>query len=451
MIVHKTALTPLRVLLVACALFAPAGVPAQREQAQSPEDGNYGSKFFDQLRTIFGRFRDADLDRAFQQAKPIQCSELVGRKGEWRPVAFFNEDRKLGDWCRESLEEVKSDLTVYTFKGVCTEDRGSVQVSTEFPIAASVEDYDQQRIRLDQVDVNVNDPVTAVFNARTMAYAFELPYLFLIGRQGSVNTYSFVAPNRDAAYATDMTSRWECRAVSSNDVTYRFLICRTATVPRGAAARRQSREPSFGGSAYFILSDGTEAQTSVNLSFGDGAKVPENLPAAEPSLPSLGSPRPTLRKPERPGPDGLWQTPGSGSKVVDVGREEFRLRFSTQTWTGKIGSPELLLDQKMSDLRVAKPREGVDYCLWHPGDPGLVGRLLADPPAADVSCSLDTRDKSSRSAASVTFDLKTRSGVPLGRLQCYFPRAESAADVTLDRWVSVVGGHLTLEIRHHGD
>jgi hypothetical protein len=29
------------------------------------------------LRTIFGRFRDADLKRAFETARPIQCSDLV--------------------------------------------------------------------------------------------------------------------------------------------------------------------------------------------------------------------------------------------------------------------------------------------------------------------------------------------------------------------------------------
>jgi hypothetical protein len=43
--------------------------------------------------------------------------------------------------------------------------------------------------------------------------------------------------------------------------------------------------------------------------------------------------------------------------------------------------------------------------------------------------------------------MKTRAGIGLGTLQCFFPRAESAANIDFDRWVSVVGGHLTLEIR----
>ena len=70
----------------------------ETQEARKAEESEFGSKFFDQLRTIFGRFQESDLDRVFQQSKPIQCSELVGRNGEWRPVAFFNEDRRLGDW-----------------------------------------------------------------------------------------------------------------------------------------------------------------------------------------------------------------------------------------------------------------------------------------------------------------------------------------------------------------
>ena len=281
----KTGLKLPYAFLLVCALLA-ADLHAQQDQVQSGEESIYGAFFFDQLRSIFGRFREADLQRVFQEAQPIQCSELVGRKGEWRTVAFFNEDRELGDWCRESLEEVKADLAVYTFKGVCSGDQGRVQVATEFPTAAGIEAYNHHEIDLNQIDVTVNDPVNAALNPRTMAYTFDLPYLFLTGRRGSTNVYSLEAPDRDARYATDVTSRWECKSVSSKDVTYRFLICRAATVPRNAAARNQKWEPSFGASAIFILSDGTEAQTSVNLSFGDGThpneKPVDTAPAPRP-------------------------------------------------------------------------------------------------------------------------------------------------------------------------
>src|SRR5262249_39828858 len=104
---------------ILCLSFASA-VYAQRErEIQPPDESQYGRRFFVQLRTVFGRFRDADLQRVFDRAEPIQCSELINEKGEWRTVAFFNEKRELGDWYRASFEEVKSDLAVFIFKGVC--------------------------------------------------------------------------------------------------------------------------------------------------------------------------------------------------------------------------------------------------------------------------------------------------------------------------------------------
>jgi hypothetical protein len=125
-----------------------------------------------------------------------------------------------------------------------------------------------------------------------MAY-LRTPYLFLTERT-PMKIYSLYAPDRDAAYATDVASRWACKAVSSKDVTYRFLICRAATIPRGAEARDRNWKPHFGSSAFFILSDGTEARTSVHLSFGD-----ENGPAEKPpdETPEVLSPeRPSLNR-----------------------------------------------------------------------------------------------------------------------------------------------------------
>jgi hypothetical protein len=274
---------------IICAVLSATQLPAQQRRIQSDES-TYGSRFFEQLRTIFGRFQNSDLQRVFGEAQPIQCSELVGRKGEWRPVAFFNEDRALGDWFRESLEEVKTDVAVYTFKGACG-DQGKVQVATEFPTDAGIEDYNARKIELDQMDVMVNDPVNAVLDPKTMAYKFDLPYLFLKQRAPR-RIYSLTAPDRNSAYAADVANRWECKAVSSKDVTYRFLICRVSIVPQGRLPKNETWEPTFGSSAFFILSDGTEAKSSVNLSFGD-AKPKEE----EPSTPAPDSPpRPTLKR-----------------------------------------------------------------------------------------------------------------------------------------------------------
>ncbi len=264
-------------LLLVCSSLA-SGLPLQQElQPQQEEETAYGSRFFDQLRAIFGKFRHMDLQRVFQEAEPIECSELIGRKGEWRPVAFFNENRQLGDWCRENLEEVKADLTVYTFRGKCSGGQGSIQVTSEFPTTESVEAFNNRRIELAQVDVMVNDPEEVVLNPSTKAYTFELPYLFLTSQQGSSRLYSFIAPNRNSTYATDVSCRWECKAVSSKDVNYRFLICRTSTVPRGGGSRNRKSEPAFGSSAFLILSDGMETHTSVKVLY-DGGANPAEIP-----------------------------------------------------------------------------------------------------------------------------------------------------------------------------
>src|SRR5689334_13874079 len=128
-------LVVMRRLLLIVMLLAPVVGYAQRERQLAPADETrYGRRFFLQLRAIFGRFRDSDLQRAFEAAQPIQCSELINGDGEWRTVAFFNERRELGDWYRSNFDEVKTDLSVFTFKGACRGARGPVQLTTKFPV-----------------------------------------------------------------------------------------------------------------------------------------------------------------------------------------------------------------------------------------------------------------------------------------------------------------------------
>jgi hypothetical protein len=183
----------------------------------------------------------------------------------------------------------------------------------------------------------------------------------------------------------------------------------------------------------------------VNLTFGDAGRKVDGSSAAASPVPSLT--RPYLKREETVKPVGGWQMPDVRSKVVDVGKNEFRIRFSSQTWTGKIGSPEVLCDQKMSSPLSAKLQEGADHCAWHPVAVDLVDRLLANEPDADVSYFVEAFDKNSLAAASIVFYMKTHAGIRLGTLQCFFPRTESGANIDFHRWVSVVGGHLTLEIR----
>src|SRR5690242_847830 len=168
----------MRVLFIILSFFATVGFP-QTEK--------YDRKFFTQLRGVFGRFRDSDLQRAFDTARPIQCSQLVNDKGEWRTVAFINERRELGDWYRSSFEEVKSDVSVFIFSGVCRGERGAIQLTTKFPVTETLDAYNERRIPLEDVEVNVNAPVRASFTTGTQAYSFDLPYLFLVSRQDTEN------------------------------------------------------------------------------------------------------------------------------------------------------------------------------------------------------------------------------------------------------------------------
>jgi len=430
-----------RILVVMIALFAGVHAYAQRErQVQAPapvEEPLYGRKFFIQLRGVFGRFRDSDLQRAFEKAQPIDCAELINERGEWRTVAFFNEKRELGDWYRSTLEEVKSDLAVFIFKGVCRGERGQVQLTTKFPVSESIEAFNQQRIRLDEIEVNVNAPVRASFDARTQAYTFDLPYLFLVGEQGNQRVYSLEPPRllgRDR-YASEAIDHWDCKSVTADAVTYQFLICRTTTVSREAGIRNQSRESTFGASAYFILSDGKEASSSVKLSFTDDSntKVEDESPAANPAAVDEGP--------------VVWEVPDSEERLADVLRGEFRMRFAPQSWTGRIGSAQILSARRLSSLESANAASGADSCVWLPGDAGSTRRLLSDDPGEAITYLITARDQDGLSSSSLSLNIGTAAGVHLGTLQCYFPRTPSASSVTFGRWKSTVGDALALEVR----
>lgn len=425
------------ILFLLSVLLVPAGLSAQRErQIPPPENGEFGSKFFTQLSSIFGRFRDGDLQRVFQLAEPIQCSELLTGKGEWRPVAFFNENRKLGDWYRSNIAEVRSDLSVYLFKGTCQGDRGNIELTTKYPVGDSIDAYNAGHIPFDQIDVNVNAPVHLTFDSRSGAYAFDLPFLYLVSRQSSSSTYSLIPPHFGDKYSTEVTNAWECKSVSSIDITYRFLICRTSTVDRSPQQRNQPRgTPTFGSSAYFILSDGSEAQSTVTLNFGN-AEPPASAPVETAPAPPVDS--------------GVtaWQAPGYRSQLLDIGASEFRVRFNPQVWVGRITSSQVVSNQKVAGLQSAKPPEGADYCVWSPGAGDMINRLLSDEPDKDVSYSVSGLDRGAgQSTASISFVMKTLTGTRLGTLQCFFPRTDIAGEVGYDRWTSVVGSQLKLEVR----
>ncbi len=125
------------VLLLAFTLTPRAFAGTERQQGNSPEQEiDLGAKFSQQLRRVFGLFRNADLQQVFESAQPIQCSDLVSDNGEWREVGFFNENRGLGNWFKTSIKEIRSKLDVYTFSGPCSGSRQQmpVSVATRFPV-----------------------------------------------------------------------------------------------------------------------------------------------------------------------------------------------------------------------------------------------------------------------------------------------------------------------------
>jgi hypothetical protein len=410
-----------RVTSGSLAVLLAVTIPALGQRDRQSE-----SAFFEQLRSLFGRFQDADLRRAFRDARPIRCSELTSDGGEWRPVAFFNEDRKVGAWYHRSLAEVNGDLSVYTFKGECTKDQDSVQVVTTFPVKDSLDRYYDGRIPLKNVDMTVNPPVTAAYNSRSQSYRFELPYLYSV--RGA--TYSLFASRKGDRHVTNVSNHWECKSVSGNDVTFQFLICETATLPRNLTLGNEG-EQSFGTYAYFILSDGKEAKTSFKISFGapgNEADEPEPAPATD---------RRALEN--TPLVDG-WQIPAPTAKLAEVSKTEFRLRFSSETWAARITSPHVVSDQNVTATESAKTPIGADYCSWRPASATLATRVLGNEPDENVSYALTA------GTGSITFDMKTHNGTRIGSLQCFFPGTD-AAEVALNRLAAVVGRHLTLEIR----
>jgi hypothetical protein len=100
----------------------------------------------------------------------------------------------------------------------------------------------------------------------------------------------------------------------------------------------------------------------------------------------------------------------------------------------------------MSESSRTSPARNVDYCSWLPGTPSELDRLL--DPATDSArlYSLYFR-KDLRSVTSAIFDIDNLEGNRLGTLQCYFPQSQTPADITVARWLSIVGSNVVLEVR----
>jgi hypothetical protein len=208
---------------LAVALGFPSSASAQHERTvQAAHEPDSNRNFAEQLQRILGQFRIVDLQRIFDTARPVSCFDLVADAGEWREVAFLNEHREFGDWYRDSFDEVRSDLGVYTFNGACSGQLSTVQVTTRFPVEDSLEAYRTGKIHFRDIHVNVNAPVTARFDDQTGAYRFDLPYLFHVSGGDADPQYALSPRKLTDRYAPKVTNRWECKSIDVPDATYDF-------------------------------------------------------------------------------------------------------------------------------------------------------------------------------------------------------------------------------------
>jgi hypothetical protein len=196
------------------------------------------------------------------------------------------------------------------------------------------------------------------------------------------------------------------------------------------------RQP-LGNAAYYILSDGKEASASVKLDFGVGPD----------SDAENAEPQPVQARPLEPTPtavEGTWHSAAPGARLTDIGNGEFRLRFNGQSWNGGIDKTQWIADGVLS---TSMPVGNKEYCVWRPGLPDQLNKLLEKIGSDSLLYSLSFR-KDLRSATSAIFEIENGNGLMVATMLCYFPGTQTPAELTVNRWISVVGTHVAIDVRH---
>jgi hypothetical protein len=229
--------------------------------AQTTQQGDFGSKFFENLRTVFGRLQKTELDRAFERTRPVHCSDLSGQTDDWKSVAFLNDDRNIANWHFDTIDEVRNDPATIVFSGNCRKEEDPIRVTTAFPIKETGA-------------LRNNNPVNASFDRSSGAYVFQLPYLYARETVGAGVIYTLIPPLASSIPNRALAEEFRCKALNDPELTYRFLLCRARIVNRDENIQRQveRRGQATGSAAYYILSDGKEATSQVKLKFGDPAQ-----------------------------------------------------------------------------------------------------------------------------------------------------------------------------------
>jgi hypothetical protein len=223
-----------------------------------------GSKFFDDLRSLSGFNEQTD------RASSVRKRSTVRPRGRRASRKAFNDDRRLGDWHFDSIDEVKRDLVTFVFSGNCSTQQGPVKVLTSYPVQESFDKFQKGQIPFSKVVIKGNDPVSVIFDRPSEAYIFELPYLYLEKRNstGTGNIYTLTPPLTTSKPDPDVAEEFRCKALSDAELTYRFLLCRIRVVSRDARVQRQNERQELGNAAYYIfLTAGSKLHVNCHLRY----------------------------------------------------------------------------------------------------------------------------------------------------------------------------------------
>src|SRR5262245_18888170 len=142
------------------------------------QNPDFGAKFLDDLQTLFGHLETSELDSAFQRAKEIRCSDLLGKSSdmsganasatarslqEWKNVGFLNDNRNIAAWHYEDIDSVKDDPVRYVFSGTCTNEQAPLRLTTRYPFKDSYDQFRKGTIPISKVAVRDNPPVNVSY------------------------------------------------------------------------------------------------------------------------------------------------------------------------------------------------------------------------------------------------------------------------------------------------
>ena len=314
-------------------------------------------------------------------------------------------------------------------------------MATSYPVTESVQQFQQGKIKFSQIVINDNDPVSVTFDSSSGAYTFQLPYVYSERKNGTDIVYTLTPPRLNSSPEAGIAIEFRCKAINDADLTYRFLLCRSRVVNRDGRYREDT--PSLGSAAYYIMSDGKEASSSVKLDFGREADSPSATPSEADNTPGKLDDRGRFPQPPKQ-PENAWQPAVSDARLSLIADDEFRLIFNKQAWIGRIDKPQMIADGNLAAAATtSSTMRNKQYCMWRPGLPAQVNQLL-EPNATDSFGYTLSFRKDVQMAVSSIFEIQGDSGTVAATLECYFPQSQTPADLTIGRWLSIVGKHIEL-------